>query len=75
MFKDLESLLKDVILKFYCLNDQITLVNHCMFIISQLWLTFHPRSTVVLPDTGTPGASRALYSEELFSSMARALGL
>ena len=37
----------------------------CMFIISQLWLTFHPRSTVVLLDTGgTPGTSREIYSED-----------
>ena len=35
-----------------------------MFIISQLWLTSHPRSTVVLLDTGTPGTSRAIYSED-----------
>ena len=32
-----------------------------MFIISQLWLTSHPRSTV---DTGTPGSSREIYSED-----------
>ena len=35
-----------------------------MFIISQLWLTSHPRSTVVLLDTGTPGTSREIYSED-----------
>ena len=35
-----------------------------MFIISQLWLTFHPRSTVVLLDTETPGTSREIYSED-----------
>ena len=35
-----------------------------MFIISQLWLTFHPRSTVVLLDSGTPGTSRKVYSED-----------
>ena len=29
-----------------------------MFVISQQGLTSHPRSTVVLLDTGTPGASR-----------------
>ena len=29
-----------------------------------MWLTSHPRSTVVLPDTGTPGASREIYSED-----------
>ena len=30
---------------------------HYVFIISQLWLTSHSRSTEVL-DTGTPGTSR-----------------
>ena len=35
-----------------------------MFIISQLWLIFHPRSTVVLLDRGTPGTSRESYSED-----------
>ena len=34
------------------------------FIISQLWLTSHPRSTVVLLDTGTPGTSREIFSED-----------
>ena len=34
-----------------------------MFIISQLWLITHPRSTMVLLDTGTPGNSREIYSE------------
>ena len=38
--------------------------NYYIFIISQLWLTSHPRSIVVLPDTGTPGASREIYSED-----------
>ena len=35
-----------------------------MFIISQLWFTSHPRTTVVLLDTGTPGTSREIYSED-----------
>ena len=35
-----------------------------LFIISQLWLTSHPRSTVVLLDTGTPGTSKEIYSED-----------
>ena len=35
-----------------------------MFIISQLWLTSHLRSTVVLLDIGTPGTSREIYSED-----------
>ena len=38
--------------------------HHFIFIISQLWLTSHPRSTVVLLDTGTPGTSREIYSED-----------
>ena len=32
--------------------------------MSQLWLTSHPRSTVILPDTGTPGTSGEIYSED-----------
>ena len=35
-----------------------------IFIISQLCLTSHSRSTVVLLDTGTPGTSREIYSED-----------
>ena len=38
--------------------------DHKMFIISQLWLTSHPRSTVVLLDTGNPGTSREIYSDD-----------
>ena len=34
------------------------------FIISQLWLTSHPISTVVLSHTGTPGTSRKICSED-----------
>ena len=37
---------------------------HYIFIISQLRLTSHPRSTVVLLDTETPGTSREIYSED-----------
>ena len=33
-------------------------------IISELWLTSHPRRTVVLLDTGTPGTIREAYSED-----------
>ena len=32
-------------------------LQYCIFIITRLWLTSHPRSTVVLLDTGTPGTS------------------
>ena len=41
--------------------------NRCCitsFIIAQLWLTSHPRSTVVLLDTETPGTSREIFSED-----------
>ena len=38
--------------------------DHYIFIISQLLLTSHPRSTVVLLDTGTPGTSREIYIED-----------
>ena len=39
-------------------------IDHYIFIISQLWLTSHPRSTVVLLDTGTPDTSREIYGED-----------
>ena len=42
----------------------VGVLHHYIFIISQLWLTSHPRSTVVLLDTGTPGTSREIYSED-----------
>ena len=35
-----------------------------MSVTSQLWLTSHPRGKVVLLDTGTPGTSREIYSED-----------
>ena len=38
--------------------------HHYIFIISQLWLTSHPRSTMVLLDTGTPGTSREIYNKD-----------
>ena len=37
---------------------------HYIFTTSQLWLTSHPRGTVVLLDTGTPGTSREICSED-----------
>ena len=37
-------------------------VSLYIFIISQLWLTSHPRNAVVLLDTITPGTNRASYS-------------
>ena len=44
----------------------VGVLHHYMFIIFQLWLTSHPRSTVVLLDTGTPtpGTSTEIYSED-----------
>ena len=38
--------------------------NHYTFVIVQLWLTSHLRSTVVLLDTGTQSTSRKIYSED-----------
>ena len=40
--------------------------DHRIFIIAQLWLTSHWRSTVVLLDTGTLGTctSREIFSED-----------
>ena len=46
------------------LHHQKEVLYHCIFIISQLWLTSHPRGTVVLLDTGTPGTNREIYSED-----------
>ena len=40
------------------------LLFHYIFISSQLWLTSHPGSTVVLLGTGTPNNSREIYSED-----------
>ena len=42
----------------------VGVLHHYIFIISQLWLTSHPRSIVILLDTGTPGTSREIYSED-----------
>ena len=50
--------------------DEMNIINndydHCIFIIAQLWLTSHQRSTVVLLDTGAPGTctSRKIFSED-----------
>ena len=35
-----------------------------IFVLAFLWLTSHPRSTVVPLDTGTPGMSRKIFSED-----------
>ena len=43
---------------------RVGVLHHYIFIISQLLLTFHPRSTVVLLDRATPGTSREIYSED-----------
>ena len=37
---------------------------HYIFVISQLWLTSHPRSTVVLLDTESPFTNRKIESED-----------
>ena len=42
----------------------VGVLHHCISMISQLWLTSHPRSTVILLDTRTPGTSREIYSED-----------
>ena len=42
----------------------VGVLHHYTFIISQLWLTSHWRNTEVLLDTGTPGTSREVYSED-----------
>ena len=42
---------------------------HYIFIISQLRLTSHPRSTVVLLDTETSGTSREIYGEDADGEM------
>ena len=45
-------------------SKQTTVSFHYIFIISQLWLTSHPRSSLVLLDAGTPRTSREIYSED-----------
>ena len=49
---------------FYGSRVLITILFHYIFITSQLWLTSHPRNTVVLLDTGTLSTSREIYSED-----------
>ena len=53
-------MLQDVTALIY----SVGVLNHYIFIVSQLWLTSHPRSTEVPLDTGTPGTSRKIYSED-----------
>ena len=43
---------------------QNKMAPHYIFIISQLWLTSHPRSTVVLLDTETLDTSEEIYTED-----------
>ena len=57
-----KSAWRDIVLCFGNISKRKRL--HYIFIISQLWLTSHPRGTMVLLDTGTPGASREIYSED-----------
>ena len=49
--------------KVLSLSYHAIVIFYHVFIISQLWLTSHPRSTVVVLDTGTSGTSREIYSE------------
>ena len=49
---------KELSLSSWCI------VSLYIFIIFQLWLTSHPRSTGVLLDTGTPGTSREILTVE-----------
>ena len=42
----------------------VGVLHHNIFVISQLWLNSHPKSTVVLLDTGTPGTGREIRSIE-----------
>ena len=46
------------------LKNRNNLVVSSYVIISQLWLTSHQRSTVVLLGTGTPDNIREIYSED-----------
>ena len=50
----------------------VGVLHNYMFIISQLWLSPHLRSTVVLLDN-TPGASREIYSEDAYDGTLRLL--
>ena len=52
-------------LKLIIVAELAKYVQHdYIFTISQMWLTSHPRSTEALLDTGTPGTSREIYSED-----------
>ena len=51
---------KELSLSSWC----IAIIIIIFLIISQLWLTSHTRSTVVLLDTGTPGTRREIFSED-----------
>ena len=48
--------------------------HHYRFIISQLWLISHPRSTVVLLDTGTPGTCSSFLDCRPFFKEFRVVG-
>ena len=62
------TLLIDLFLKeIFFISNLCTFLGHPVYdfiiylcIIAQLWLTSHPRSTVVLLETGTPGTSREI---------------
>ena len=55
----LKALFTEISLMIF-LHFQSAVLSHYIFTISQLWLTSHPRNTVVLLDTGTPGTNRNL---------------
>ena len=38
--------------------------KNAVLLIGQLWLTSHPRSILVLLDTGTAGTSRDIFNED-----------
>ena len=42
----------------------VGVLHHYLFIIAQLWLISHLKSTMVLLNTGTPGTSREIFSED-----------
>ena len=43
---------------------RVGVLQFYIFVISQLWLSSHPRSTMVLLDTGIPEASGEIHIED-----------
>ena len=52
------------IIGILAVDFSVGVLHHYIFIIAQLWLTSHQRSTVVLLNTGTPGTSKEIFSED-----------